>query len=350
MDLGEDTPTAVFMLGGGGTVEPAWFGCPGEAVSDSFENAVYLVDAASGSVLWRASGPGSVQDAPVSLSNYEHPQLVHGVAAALTPVDSNANGIVDRAYVVDTGGLLWRLDLPEAGSHFEGTLVEVLDAYRIRPIADLGGDGLDQRRFMLQADFVRSRDGTGDYDGILLVSGDGAGDTEREVQNYVYLIKDRGGPVVTHESLVDSTGICSSRDNPECQSADLSDGWKLALAGTPETGVSRPLVSRGVVYFSTWSPEQGEASCDVESGDAQVYAVQLADGSPTGWQALSPEAGPNQPVGRSKFAGKGLPGPVSPWHDQIQLPAGGDPGVQLILPGGELRWRIYWREEGVDIQ
>lgn len=343
LDMGGEGPVEVLLVGGAYDGEEVPEGCPGDGaptVPGASDNAIYLLDAATGVLLWMASGSDAVPAGNPGVPVFRLPQLLEPIKAQVTPVDSDGNGLVDRAYVADTGGTLWRIMLPEAGRQFRGEPRDVLAGYSVTAVAELGGDN---RRFTQQADYVRSRDSAGDYTGILLVSGAWPG--RATSRNFAYLVKDRGGPVVSHDELPDITGACASRDNPECASVDLRRGWKLALGSAGEAGVSRPLVSRGVVYFSTWLPPAPDSPCSTEAGEGEVYAVLLADGSPVD---ISGDREPAEPPLRTIAAGPGRPAPVLAWGDKVLLPGPGLPETRALSPGGPFRWRIYWREDGVD--
>ncbi len=339
LDLGREQLTPVRLVAGAYRESQAGQACPGDggrAIPGGIPNAIYLVDAATGEPLWLATGASDAADQHPGVPVVYQPDLEAPVAAAVTPVDGDGNGVVDRAYVMDISGTLWRLTLPEPGRLFRGATGDVLETYSIAPVARLGGD---ERRFVQQADYVRTRDGNGDYDGILVVSGAWPGETG--VRNYAYLVKDRLGAVVSHDELPDITDACARRDSAECKGVDLGRGWKLALGGDGELGVSRPLVSRGVVYFTTWLPPLAEDACKPEAGQGLVYALGLADGAPV---IPLEEA---EPV-RSTSTGAGSPGQVLPGGDGLQITGDGDAPKELPAAGGPVRWRIYWREEGVD--
>ena len=354
LDLGEESPRAVLLQGGGYRGDLSDISCLDKDVNVHTGppgNALHLVDAGSGAVIWSAHGPGAVSAGGEETTLFIQSQMTHSIVAPVAPVDGNGNGIVDRAYVADTGGTLWRLTFPEAGNLHQGEVSDVLAAYSVVPLAVLGGEGVDNRQFFHSIDYVQSRDEAGDYDGIFLVSGDHSRLGESEVQNYAYLVKDRDGPAVTHDQLPDITRACIHRDSTDCRYLDSRSGWKLALQAQGEKGLSRPLVSRGVVYFSTYAPPSAQQdSCDVPGGEGQLYAVNLADGSPATDRLMNGEADQEQDLERNLRLGPGIPGPVIPWQDQLLLPGAVDESARLRSPGGAFRWRIYWREEGVDEQ
>ena len=51
---------------------------------------------------------------------------------------------------------------------------------------------------------------------------------------------------------------------------------------------------------------------------------------------------------RYTSVGPGIPPGAKPLGDHILLPGKGIDGNQIISTGGRSRWRIYWREAGLD--
>ena len=51
---------------------------------------------------------------------------------------------------------------------------------------------------------------------------------------------------------------------------------------------------------------------------------------------------------RYTTVGPGIPPGAKPLGDQILLPGKGIDGNQIIDTGGRSRWKIYWRDTGVD--
>jgi type IV pilus assembly protein PilY1 len=70
---------------------------------DTMGNAIYMVDPMTGARIWWAS---SDTGADLVL-----PKMLYSIPSDLQLVDSNNDGNVDRIYVGDTGGQLWRIDL-----------------------------------------------------------------------------------------------------------------------------------------------------------------------------------------------------------------------------------------------
>ncbi len=70
---------------------------------DTMGNAIYMVDPLTGSLIWWASSNAS---ATLNL-----PQMLYSIPSDLRLIDTNGDGVIDRVYVGDTGGQLWRIDL-----------------------------------------------------------------------------------------------------------------------------------------------------------------------------------------------------------------------------------------------
>lgn len=362
MDLGEGVPRTVVLFAGGyngGWRGGSLVGKDGTGTADLSGNAVYLVDAITGQLIWRAAGPGASAATPLDeQAGVRVPLMRHSIAAPVSAVDSNANGFVDRAYVADTGGNLWRIDLPEAGQGFTGELADVTAGWSVQLLAALGGGGVGEsdRRFFHAVDYARTRDSVGDYDALLLVSGDRAHPRETEVRNFAYLVKDRGSAAqLTHAQFTDVTEICRRPGSQACMSADLSKGWRLALQGLGEKGLSRPLLRGGMVLFSSYTPALDNVDvCEPGIGSGVVYAIGLANAAPAVRELYHPgeQADEEMPIAEDARyfpVGSGIPGAVVPYREQLLLPGTGLEGELVVEPPGHTRWRIYWREQGVDV-
>jgi len=70
---------------------------------DTMGNAIYMVDPLTGSLIWWASGNTG--------ATLVLPQMLYSIPSDLRPIDTDGDGSVDRLYVGDTGGQLWRIDL-----------------------------------------------------------------------------------------------------------------------------------------------------------------------------------------------------------------------------------------------
>ena len=76
--------------------------------ADSVGNAVYIADAVTGAVLWSA---GLAGDLVLSDMKYSIP-------ARVKPLDMSGDGNIDRLYVADMGGQIFRMDIDESQASF----------------------------------------------------------------------------------------------------------------------------------------------------------------------------------------------------------------------------------------
>ena len=337
---------------------------------DTIGNVIYVVDPADGSAIWRAVGPGGGTTPNSSEQLLFVAGLGHSIPAPVTVVDSDHNGIDDRAYVGDSGGNVWRIELTEHANRKPGTQTTDPANWRVARLASLGGYGDADRRFFHAADVVRSRDLAGEYDGVVIASGNRAAPRETIARNYAYLVKDRTAftqgtgavPMLKTDlvqgDLADITGPCLSDTARSCTETDLALGWKLALQAPGEKGLSAPLVSNGRILFTSYVPFASElsdrgqldipASCDPSQGRGRVYAVNLKNGSPALSSAGKLKLTAQEELVRYLDIGPGLQGDVMPLQDGILIPGSGLASAALQSVPGRTWWRAYWREEEVD--
>jgi len=391
-DDGDDNTPVLIFAGGynGGWNGSSRVGKDAGAADDTIGNAIYVVNADTGDLIWKAVGPdgsGSCTDLAGTVSmagNYcvdgsgdtadmtafTRPSMVDSIPSAIAVVDSDNNNVVDRAYVGDSGGNVWRIELTE-NEYKIGTALRDKNNWYVTKLGEFGGSGGDDRRFFHAPDYVKALESEtkNKYDGVVITSGDRALPRGSTVQDYAFMMKDtltvtNAGaaiklrpPFVTPDpdgtyptGLTDITDICINGAETEvaCKALDLANGWKLELEGSGEKGLSSPLITSGVVLFTTYLPNDGTAAnkCEPSEGSGAVYLVNLADGSAA--FDLAAQLNVWTKADRFQIVGPGIPGDVIPWEDQVLIPGKGIGGRQIFTVPGRSIWRVYWKEEEVD--
>jgi len=265
-------------------------------------NALFIVNALTGDLIWKAVGPSSGSDT-IGTNYYsnltlEHAGLVDSVPASPTVVDGNGDGFIDRAYFPDTGGNVWRMDAANPDR----------STWRVNKLFAGGrhvtgqGDNDHDIRFFNAPDVVLASDDSGDFDAVIVASGDRAHPLGTEVENWLYMIKDRnttsGDPpasTLTNADLADLTDNCLQDDSISCSSSvtdNLVNGWKLQLkqceaGGTNnkcgEKSLATPLTIEGTVFLTTYLPvladsnpnDSNPETCGTKEGGGLFYALDL---------------------------------------------------------------------------
>ena len=251
------------------------------ATDDSVGRGVFIVNAVTGALVW------SVTPAANSATNMQHTGLTHSIPAPVGVLDSNSDGITDRIYAADTGGNLWRIDLP--GNTLPSATQQTWSIFKLAAVS--GGTDATDRRFFNQPDIVSSRYNNVPFDGIAIGTGNRPHPTETTVSNRFYLIKDfdivtsyhgTGGTaipsVITESDLYDATANLIQEGTADEQTTALnslstSSGWYLSLAGTGEKSLSPSLTLNGTIYFTTFIPDASVDSCVPVPGTGYLYAV-----------------------------------------------------------------------------
>jgi len=348
------TPTPVLIFGGG------YDGNKDTGNSDDAAgNAIYVVNALTGNLVWKATYGATTGSQSVSL--YHHTGMVDGVPSDMAALDTNADGNIDRLYVGDTGGTIWRVDLPEGATDNRGS-------WFVSELANLGRDDVspdadaNDRRFFHRPDFVPSSDSVGAFDGVLIGTGNRADPKDTASENWFYLIKDRDvltGSVSSvaknhngYDSITNPNGlddITNTCINLTC-TADLTNGWKLQLEGLGEKALAPAVTAFGTVYFTTFLPEGGVAtqgtSCAPSEGGGRLYAVKLSNGAPVNNYDTSDGSDDIVLTKYDRFdplSSGGIPAEVVPIGGYI-LP----PDLEPEPIDGRAFWKTFWYEKDVD--
>ena len=217
-------------------------------------NAVYVLNALTGAVLKTFVA----LDAVTPSAN-----IARSVAADVALVDADYDGKVDRAYAVDLGGQVYRID-------FESPAGNLPANWTIHKVADLSGGTLTGRKFFYPPDAVLTRDFT-----ALMV---GSGDREKPLlsatQDHFFQVFDRritkGAPAVATPVVWNSLtamGATASVAGNGCY-MPLAQGEKVVNGATSIAGHS---------YFGTNQPAAAAPrnTCSASLGVARSYAMPL---------------------------------------------------------------------------
>ena len=321
---------------------------------DSEGNALYVVDAVTGGLIWKArrgSGGAGTQV-------FEHPKLTDSIPSTLTVADTDGDGFTDRMVVGDTGGNIWRADIgSDDTSKWQLSLLASVGRH------SSGSSGIaTDRRFFHRPDLVPSKDGYGLFDGVVIGSGNRANplDSGGVTSDYMYMIKDRATAVgsgvdtgMQHGDFGDVTSNCLQ--NGGTCTVNLAKGWRLNMEDSGEKILATALTVTGKVFFTSYLPRGGSAAtaCAPSEGAGRLYAVALQDGTAvinydTSDDTSDDPDAPNSKADRSvELISAGIPAEV------VSIPPNKilRPDLQIDDVNAATRWRTYWYlSEDADVE
>ncbi len=303
---------------------------------DAEGNAIYIVDAETGGLVRK-------------FVKSEYSGLADCIPSAVAAMDTDRDGLTDRFYVGDTGGVVWRGDL-NGNSPSSWTLTRVLSVGRHA--------GQPDRRFFHAPDVVQAKDDSGPFDAVIIGSGDREHPLDTNVANQFYVLKDRnttsGSPPSTSKTVADLLDLPVSKDVTNLSSAEkdlLNQGWRIDI-GTSASGekvLTSPLTYFGRIYFGTYTPtppaDANRLQCGPSEGTSLTYVLSLFDAG--GIFNLNTANGDAKD--RSVNTGSGIP------SDPVYIALNGrvyvTPGnlatnesFRSALPGRAL-WQVYWYQQ-----
>jgi type IV pilus assembly protein PilY1 len=258
--------------------------------------AIYIVDAVTGALVWSAT-PGCItSDTCKQVAGMTQP-----IPSDITFVDRDNDGRVDKLYVGDLGGNVWRFDVSKtARSAWTATKVAALgcdSGAAPNPTCPLVSGETDRRaarKFFFPPSIltIKGPGATGSYEAISIASGDrehplkntAAGASYNVVDRF-FMLKDVGTTVL-NDAITDVTGI------PKTENLTLTDlynatsaGWNATREGfyitlaAGEKVVNAPLTVNGTVFFATNTPMDTSATCAANLGQAKAYGVSPFSGA-----------------------------------------------------------------------
>jgi len=234
-------------------------------------NAIYIVDAKTGSKYWSASSSGG----ELTLAD-----MKYSIPARVRVLEKD--GLADQIFVGDTGGQVWRLFINNGNP--KSTLVTAGGTEGV--FARLGGSGKENaRRFYHEADVTFTKIGGERVLTVNIGSGYRAHPLNEDVDDRIYSLHSKqlskgAEPVLTESNLYNATS--NSLDGSEDEAIVAmagKKGWYVALQRKGEKVLSTPLVVKGEVFFNSYVPEKA-AGCSAAMGQNLTYRVRLRDATP----------------------------------------------------------------------
>jgi type IV pilus assembly protein PilY1 len=269
-----------------------------EAGDPNLGNAIYVIDAETGGVVFSISGPGSGADIEV-------PGMIYAIPSNVNAFDSNGDSRLDRIYVGDTGGQVWRVDLIEVNpgsAKPEGDTV-------VGRLANISTPGtlVDERRFFYEPTVLQVVDteysdaADGEYDYVLIGSGNRANPLDTEVSDRFYAFRDitvgpmgdadrdgladdypvnidassAGGPIVDDGTqLIDVTSSVLDGADVDVRNA-LGWVYDFSAAGTDgEKVLAASSAFKGTLIFTSYIPDDAASvadQCTAAEGSGRAY-------------------------------------------------------------------------------
>ncbi len=235
--------------------------------SDLKGRAVYVVDVLDGSLVWR-------------YSYAENNEMAFSIPSDIQRIDTNGDGKVDRLYVGDMGGRIWRFDISNPDPALWAATAKIIFN---------SNTGSEKRKIFYPPDVTLEKD-SGDYEMLFFGTGDREHPKESTNINRVYAIKDKNPSApLTETNLVDVTQdlLQDASTSPTDKTAILNalgakEGWFIKLdQNLGEKCLSSPVVYYGVVYYTSFAPNFGSDGdpCFVGEGTGRLYAFRYKSGN-----------------------------------------------------------------------
>lgn len=253
---------------------------------DSSGRALYMVNAATGDLLWWAGPTDSGADLELAALKYSIP-------ASPKVLDINGDGLADQVYVGDMGGQILRFDFTNTNR-----LSEFATAGRIADLA--GDDAANNRRFYHSPDLFGIKIGGARYLGLVIGSGYQASPLDKSVDDRIYMLKiaavssaplDPSDPdqltvlynTLTESNLYDATdnliqqGTATERD-AAAQALAGKQGWYIRLENDGEKVLASSTTVNSEVFITTYEPKVSSDPCLPPTGTSRLYHISVLDG------------------------------------------------------------------------
>ncbi len=316
----------------------------------------------------------------------ENNNMTFSIPMDLAVLDWDGDGFADRVYAGDTGGQMWRFDLPidktnvawnGDTSQWSGKIIFKANPGYTGAVSSDGSvtsspDNTNGRKIFYRPSVARYGNAAALYFG----SGDRAHPLNLAVKDRMYMLFDRGQDYattpITEVNLIDVTDntLQESTDTTQVTGllTELYDatnyGWYIRLENNGEKMLAPPVVFFGQVFYTTYAPIVGAISdCEVGNlGVSRLYHLDFRtgeavfnydltnDGDSTGENARAqgPDGVVLKKTDRVRTLGEGIPSGIVPLIDAsgkvtMMISASNRVGTYQA-PDAKLITPVYWMQ------
>ncbi len=254
--------------------------------------------------------------------------MLFSIPSSVSAIDENNNGFVDKVYIGDLGGQMWRIGQFEQDAGGNSLVFpesdENIHNWTARPFFRAPGYVLDSVTYARKFYYPPSVTLENGYDLVFMGTGDREmACNQNTAPDRIYSIKDTHSSVIfTETNLVNVTDTSAATPNLDIAgdvdgNGETDMGWYLQLVDSSGAGVGEKVLAKGAVFYKTYYLTTFVPSTDpcVPGGDARIFALNYK----TGAAVLS--FGGTDPV-RDKLIGGGIPSspvPIITSHGQKLL-------------------------------
>ena len=237
-------------------------------------NSLHVVDALTAEILWSAGANGP----ELAIAEFAN------LASAPRALDLDGDGYLDRSYVLDVTGGLWRFDFASGQSGGE-----LATASRLARL------GTGAHRFHASPDVSISRIGNKNRISIAAGSGRTSRPREATIEERLYVIFDPEVAVGPRE--ISEANLYDATDTPDTMPPD-APGWfvRLDAHGPGEKVVGSAVTFDHVLRFRTYQPLAIDepAPCGPPRSVSRLYALDVRTALPRATAVESEDEGPEE--------------------------------------------------------
>jgi len=267
-------------------------------------NALYIVNARTGQLLWKATGRQKPEAVNGAIVQYI-PQMTDAFPANVATLDIDNDGLTDVFYATDIKGKIWRFNIYttfDKSTPPKPIKTEITNYEFANLAASSNPSGSSKRYFYHAPNVTKVSTKYGSYLAVSIVSGSNADPLDTDQTNYFFTLRDKNlvakipanQTVLTHSQLKNVTNYDyteeAGADPSSLSQSQLEElekkyeelttapGLVFQLKDSGEKGLAKPLIFGEAVLFTTFAPKDRSSSSTTSGPKQCTGAVDLGTG------------------------------------------------------------------------